>query len=117
MTPCSRSDKLLIMKFSVFVVAALPVLVFASMLAYPETAISILAEVKRRIRLLYIRLHGKRRAETVFNELRRRAAKKGIDRKLVEDVIAEHREILIMKHGTRAANEALGEPSIWERYF
>ena len=84
---------------------------------FPEQAMATLAELKRRIRLRVIRQAGENAAKELRRDLYLYASKKGIEAKLVEEVLAENHDLIVERLGRKYADEVLGEPDPTERYF
>jgi len=85
-------------------------------ITFPHSALSILAEMKRQLRLRVIQRTGKQAHQELAQSLRREAAREGIDPHLAEEIIQENQQAIIEKTGDKIANEILGEPSPLERY-
>jgi hypothetical protein len=84
---------------------------------FPEQALATIAQLKRQIRLWTIHRAGMEAAKEVAKNLRRYAFENGIECDLVEEVLAEHQDMIVERLGKKAADEILGEPDTTERYF
>jgi len=83
---------------------------------FPEQAIAVLAELKRKIRLRIIRQAGKHAAMGLRRDLHSFATRNGIEAELVEEVLAENHGMIVERLGRKYADEVLGEPGPTERY-
>ena len=83
---------------------------------FPEQALAALAELKRQIRLRIIHRAGMEATKQVAKNLRRYAFENGIECDLVEEVLAEHQDMIVERVGRKYADEVLGEPDPTERY-
>ena len=88
----------------------------AWLIMFPQEALTMMAEHKRRLRLRVIRRTGIAGAEEVRRQLYARAARQGIDPILVEQVLAEHYQAMVERLGSAYADEILGEADPIERY-
>ena len=86
-------------------------------LLFPQDAIALIAELKRRLRLRVIHRAGTEGIKDLSHVLHKFAASKGIEPELVEDVLAEHHDLIVERVGKHYADEILGEPDPTERYF
>ena len=96
------------------------VLILASLatwaLLYPREAMSLVAELRRRLRLRLIRRSGTEGAKHLSQALHEYAAKTGIEAELVDHVLAEHHDMIVERVGRHYADEILGELDPTERY-
>lgn len=83
----------------------------------PMAARTFVAGLMRRRRRYLVQHYGRRSADRLFREFRRRALEEGADAALIETVIHEYRPGVIEHLGTQAANARLGKPRPLERYF
>ena len=93
-----------------------PCLFLAWLLAHPQLALALIAELKRRLRLRLIRREGERAARLFAHQLRIWGRKRALDPRLVEEVIAAHKEAVAEGVGRKRADAILGEPTSLERY-
>ena len=90
-------------------------LILACSFLFPQEAISIVAELKRQLRLRVIRRTGTNGAKELADRLQRYASDSGIPSELVEEVLAEHHDKIVERLGKRYADEILGEADFTER--
>ena len=83
---------------------------------FPQDALSIIAELKRQQRLRVIRRAGESIANELGQDLHKFAARKGIDRALVDEVLSKNHDMIVERLGSKYADEFLGEPDPNERY-
>ena len=96
-------------------VASVAVL-FTWVIILPQQAQTLLAELKRRLRLWVIQQTGERAARSVTRELYQKAVQAGYDPDLVKEILDEDWDIICERLGRPNADEILGEPSTLERY-
>ena len=84
---------------------------------YPQDAMSVVAELRRQLRLRLIRRSGTEGAKQLSQALHEYAAQMGIEADLVDEVLAEHHDMIMERVGRHYADEILGEPDPTERYF
>ena len=84
---------------------------------FPEQAIAILAELKRRIRLRIIRQAGENAVKDLRCNLHSFASENKIEAELVEEVLAENHDLIVERLGRKYADEVLDEPDPTERYY
>ena len=77
---------------------------------FPDDALTVLAELKRQLRLRVIRRHGEANARVLRRKLLDYAARQAIDPEQVESVLAEQHPLLVECLGSQAADDILGEP-------
>jgi hypothetical protein len=82
---------------------------------FPEQALALLAELKRQQRLRVIHRTGMEAAKDVKRNLHHYASQHGIEKELVEEVLAEHHDLIVDRLGEKYAREILGEPDPTER--
>ena len=75
---------------------------------FPDDALTVLAELKRQLRLRVIRRHGEVNARVMERKLLDYATRQGIDPEQVEGILAEKHDWLSERLGNKAANEILG---------
>lgn len=98
-------------------IIAIPLLVFVLMEAFPRSSLAVVAELKRRFRLWLIRSYGGKAADALIDEMRVKYGRQGYDTDDVERTAEEYRTDFVEKLGAQYANDLMGEPSIWERYY
>jgi len=106
----------MIITYSVFV-ALLPLLLVVWVYSDPASYFGTLAKIKRWTRRWFIQKYGTYYANLLAEDLRRYARKNGVPKELVEEFIAEYREVDIKRLGTAYANKRLGEPDLYENIF
>ena len=92
-------------------------LILACSFLFTQEAISIVAELKRQLRLRVIRHTGTDGAKELAHRLQRYASDSGIPSELVEEVLAEHHDRIIERLGRCHADKILGEADSTERYL
>ena len=83
----------------------------------PMAARTFVAGLVRRRRRYLVQHYGRRSANRLFREFRRRALVEGADAELIEDVIDGYRPEVIERLGTQESDARLGKPRPLERYF
>lgn len=91
-------------------------ILLAWVISFPQEIRSILAEMKRQLRLWVIQYTGEKAAQEIAQGFYLSAGRKGHDSKMVKQVLDENWEIIRDRLGTPLANDILGEPSPLERY-
>ena len=84
---------------------------------HPLPARAIVAEMKRRWRLLLIHRYGQMVAARLLRQFQHEAIAQGFDKELVEATLQAHKPALIEQIGIQVTNQQLGEPTPLERYF
>lgn len=83
----------------------------------PMAARTFVAGLLRRRRRYLVHHYGRRSADRLFREFRRRALEEGADAALIEAVIHEYRPGVIEHLGTQESDARLGKPRPLERHF
>ena len=86
-------------------------------LTFPQEALSIVAALKRHLRMRVIRRTGTYHAKMLARALHEYATQRGIESELVDDVLVGHHDMIVERLGNRYADEVLGEPDPTERYY
>ena len=82
----------------------------------PHETRSLIAELKRQLRLWVTRQSGERAMQRTVKELFQRVVRAGHDPNIVKEIIEENWDIIRDRLGKPVADNILGEPSSLERY-
>jgi hypothetical protein len=93
----------------------IPSLFLAWVFLYPEQALAVVVEIKRRLRLRIIRKAGSKGAQQLAASLHQWASQEGLDPEVVDEVLDEHLPGAAYRLGVKQANAQLGEPTLFER--
>ena len=84
---------------------------------FPQQAMTVIAELKRQLRLRVIRRSGTEGAKQLALALHQFGREQGIDSEIVDEVLADHHDMIMDRVGRHYADEILGKPDPIERYF
>jgi hypothetical protein len=92
-------------------------IVWLSIHAFPNQVLSLVAELKRRLRMFTIDHSGRQMAHVFERQFHHRIFDSNYDPQLVETILLEHRGVVANRLGRKAAEDILGGPSTAEQFY
>ena len=92
-----------------FYLLSIVLLFIAWVMAYPQEALDLVAELRRRFRRKVIQRAGNQAVQELARQLRAEARRMGIPTAIVEQVIEEERQEIIHRLGSKYAREMLDD--------
>ncbi len=99
---------------STIIIAAIPFIIWATVVVSPNLAISIVSDIKKKYRLYLINHYGNKAFQKFAANFKKSAKKQGLSVEHADHILEAHKTEIIKKLGTKVADERLGEPSTFD---